>query len=345
VLRLFDQNRKLPTVLYNLVQEREECKVILTLILFLAVLLVWIFGTREPAGLKTIFDESSLGSDLDTYLKTAESKLSDIVPGTEKRIIWHGKPHQKTPVSIVYLHGFSASSEEIRPVPDQMAQSLSANLYFARLTDHGRSGAAMAEATVAAWMRDTAEALAIAGRIEARVIVLSTSTGGTLSGAVACDPSLSQNVAGMVFVSPNFGINNAAARLLTWPFARIWIPLLVGRERHVETLNSEQGKYWTNVYPIAATLPMPALVRKVIGKNFGDVSVPALFIMSEKDQVVRPDMIEKIAQRWGGQKQVLKVVPGPNDDPEAHVLAGDILSPDLTQQVIEKILDWFKSIK
>ncbi|MBT6096855.1 MAG: hypothetical protein HOH05_00610 [Marinovum sp.] len=113
---------------------------ILTLIIFLAVLLLWVFGSRELADLKWSFDENSLGSDLDNYLKTAESKLPDIVPGTEKRIIWHGKPHQKTPVSIVYLHGFSASSEEIRPVPDQVAQSLGANLYFARLTGHGRSG-------------------------------------------------------------------------------------------------------------------------------------------------------------------------------------------------------------
>ena len=318
---------------------------IFTLIIFLAVLLLWVFGSREPADLKWNFDENSLGSGLDSYLKSAESKLPDIVPGTEKRIIWHGKPHQKTPVSIVYLHGFSASSEEIRPVPDQIAQSLGANLYFVRLTGHGRSGAAMAEAKVAAWMRDTAEALAIARRIGERVIVLSTSTGGTLSAAAACDPSLSQNLAGMVFVSPNFGVNNPAARLLTWPFARIWIPLLVGRERHVEALNPEHGKYWTNVYPIVATLPMAALVRNVIGKNFGDVSVPALFIMSEKDQVVRPDMIEKIAKLWGGEKQVLKVIPGANDDAEAHVLAGDIFSPDLTQQVVEKILDWFKSIK
>lgn len=313
---------------------------ILTIIIFLAVLLVWVFGSREPAELETSFDESSLGSDLDSYLKSAESKLPDIVPGTEKRIIWHGKPHQKTPISIVYLHGFSASSEEIRPVPDRMAQSLGANLYFARLTGHGRSGKAMAEATVAAWMRDTAEALAIARRIGERVIVISTSTGGTLSAAAACDPSLSQNVAGMVFVSPNFGVNNPAARLLTWPFARSWIPLLVGRERTVESISPEHGKFWTNGYPIIATLPMAALVKKVISKSFGGVDIPALFIMSAKDTVVRPDMIERIAQRWGGEKQVFKVLPGPNDDVEAHVLAGDIFSPDLTEEVLKHILDW-----
>lgn len=198
----------------------------------------------------------------------------------------------------------------------------------------------MAEATVAAWMRDTAEALAIARRIGERVIVISTSTRGTLSAAAACDPSLSQNVAGMVFVSPNFGVNNPAARLLTWPFARSWIPLLVGHTRTVETISPEHGRYWTNGYPIVATLPMAALVKKVISKNFGAVDTPALFIISEKDTVVRPDMIERNAQRWGGEKQVFKFVPGHNDDVEAHVLAGDIFSSDRTGEVLKHILDW-----
>ena len=313
---------------------------ILTLIILLAVLLLWFFGSREPADLETTFDQDILSFDLDSYLKSAESKLPDIVPGTEKRIIWHKKPHQKTPFSIVYLHGFSASSEEIRPVPDRVAQSLGANLYFARLTGHGRSGAAMAEATVAAWMHDTAEALAIARRIGERVIIISTSTGGTLSAAAACDPSLSQNVAGMVFISPNFGVNNPAARLLTWPFARSWIPLLFGSDRTFENISPEHGRYWTNGYPLVATLPMAALVKKVIGKNFGAVDIPALFIMSEKDTVVRPKMIERFALRWGGEKQVLKLVPGTNDDVEAHVLAGDIFSPDLTGDVLKHILDW-----
>lgn len=317
---------------------------IFALFIFLTLMVLWVFGRREPADLKTHFDEGQLGLDLDGYLQAAEAKIPDIIPGTEKRIVWHEVSQQKTPFSIVYLHGFSASSEEIRPVPDQVAHSIGANLYFARLTGHGRSGEAMAEATVASWMQDTAEALAIARRIGERVLVISTSTGGTLSAAAACDSVLSRNVTGMIFVAPNFGVNNAAARLLTWPFARIWIPRLVGRERRFKVLNPEHGKFWTTAYPIVSTLPMAALVQKVVRKNFSDVQIPALFIMSENDQVVRPDMIKKIAQRWGGENEVLKVVPGPNDDAEAHVLAGDIFSPDLTDDVVGKILDWIKRL-
>ncbi len=317
---------------------------LITLLILLIVLMLWIFGPREPAELKTSFDESILGSDLDCYLRNTEAELPDIVAGTQKRIVWHGARNESTPISIVYLHGFSANSEEIRPAPEQLAQLLGANLYYSRLTGHGRTGAAMAEATVADWMRDTSEALAIAKRIGDNVIILSTSTGGTLTAAAACDPFLSKKVAGMVFISPNFGVNNPAALLLTWPFARIWIPLLFGRERHIEPLNPQHAKFWTNIYPTVAALPMAALVQKVVSNNFTDVKVPALFIMSEKDQVVRPEMIEKISERWGGKKEVFKILPGCRDDTKAHVLAGDILSPGLTDKVVEKMFEWIKKL-
>ena len=51
-----------------------------------------------------------------------------------------------------------------------------------------------------------------------------------------------------------------------------------------------------------------------------------------------------LKKRWGGESEVFKVDPGPNDDAEAHVLAGDIFSPDLTCDVVEKILDWIKRL-
>jgi len=38
------------------------------------------------------------------------------------------------------------------------------------------------------------------------------------------------------------------------------------------------------------------------------------------------------------------VNPGPNDDKEAHVIAGDIFSPDLTEDVVKEILDWLSEL-
>lgn len=66
----------------------------------------------------------SLPEDLDGWLAEQEQKFGDIVPGTEKQIFWAGEAGARTPLSIVYLHGFSATLGEIRPVPDRVAAAL-----------------------------------------------------------------------------------------------------------------------------------------------------------------------------------------------------------------------------
>ena len=119
-------------------------KIIICVVVVLGAL--WIFGPREPASLQIDYRRIAIPDDVDAYLSTAEARFDDIVPGTHKRVSWFGIPGEKTPVAIVYIHGFSASSEELRPVPDLVAKALGANLYFTRLTGHGRGSAAMAGA-------------------------------------------------------------------------------------------------------------------------------------------------------------------------------------------------------
>ncbi|MGB2461586.1 MAG: alpha/beta hydrolase, partial [Candidatus Puniceispirillaceae bacterium] len=218
-------------------------KIIICVAMVLGAL--WIFGPREPATLQIDYRRIAIPDDVDAYLSIAEARFDDIVPGTHKRVSWFGIPGEKTPVAIVYIHGFSASSEELRPVPDLVAEALGANLYFTRLTGHGRGSAAMAGADVASWMQDVGEAMAIGRSIGDRVLVISTSTGATLAAAAALDDATMENVGGFIFVSPNFGINSRAASLLTWPFARQWLPLIVGDSRNSEPRNMLHARYWT----------------------------------------------------------------------------------------------------
>ena len=69
-----------------------------------------------------------------------------------------------------------------------------------RLAGHGRSGAAMAEPLAGDWIEDMAEAMAIGRRLGDRVVVIATSTGGTLAAIAATDPVLSEGLAGVVLV-------------------------------------------------------------------------------------------------------------------------------------------------
>ncbi|MGR3616742.1 MAG: alpha/beta hydrolase [Paracoccaceae bacterium] len=306
---------------------------------------LYVFGPYEDDDLNTAFEPRKFGEGVQVYFESTESAFDDITPGTEKRVIWRdGFKEQRTPYSIVYLHGFSASSEEIRPVPDHLAQALDANLVFTRLAGHGRSGDAMADASVQAWMYDTAEALAAGRAVGEKVIVLSTSTGGTLAAAAALDAELSSDVAGIVFISPNFRIKNPLAPLLTWPAARYWLPMLAGAERSFEARKEGQERFWTTRYPSVATMPLAALVQAVRNMDFGQATVPALFWYSPNDGVVSAEETNRIAENWGGAVTVVHPELVEGDDAYSHVVAGDILSPGQTDIAVQGILEWLQSI-
>lgn len=305
---------------------------------------IWVFGPREPVDRALAFDPGSIGADPAAYLATQEARVSDIVPGTEKRVVWAGEAGARTALSIVYIHGFSATSEEIRPVPDRLAEALGANLHYTRLAGHGRGSAPMGETRAGDWIEDMAEALEIGRRIGERVLVISTSTGGTLAAISAADPDLAprlmQDVAGMVFVSPNFGIDPLASFLLGLPYVRQWGPVVAGAERAFEPESDLHAKYWTTRYPTVAAVPLEALVRHANSLDYGRTTVPALFLYAVQDQIVAPEVTAQVAASWGGGAEVWHPVLTSEDDAQAHVIAGNALSPAQNAPVVARILDW-----
>lgn len=313
-------------------------------VILVAGLALWAFAPEEPVDRTITFDEATIGPDPAAWLAEKEAALGDVTPGTEKRIIWAGEPGVRTPVSIVYIHGFSATSEEIRPVPDKVAAGLGANLVFTRLTGHGRGGDAMASATAGDWFEDMAEAMALGRRTGERVLVISTSTGATLAALSATDPALSQGMAGVVMVSPNFGLKSVAGKILDLPFARWWGPMVAGERRSFTPSNDQHARFWTTEYPTVALFPMAALIREARREDFSKAQMPALFLASDADQVIDPTAIPAVAEAWGGGATVEKRVMTERDDPYSHVIAGDILSPAQTEETVALILDWAQGL-
>lgn len=313
-------------------------------VLAVVSLLLWAFGPYEPVETDVDFSGAALGVDLDRYFAAREAEVPNLKPGVQKQVIWAGETGAQTPVALVYIHGFSATSGEIRPVPDRLAEELGANLVYTRLSGHGRDGDAMAEATIGAWMEDVAEALAAGRRVGEKVVVISTSTGGTLVTLAAERPGAMENVAGLVFVSPNFGVNNPAAALLTMPAARLWLPLLVGAERSFEPRNEAQATLWTTRYPTVAVLPMAASVKAAMQVDVSKIDIPALFLFSDADRVVRPDLTRQVAGAWGGPVQIVNPDLGPDDDAYAHVIAGDVMSPGQTDGAVQVIYGFIQGL-
>ena len=302
------------------------------------------FGPREPVDL-TARLEAVPDTNLDDWIAEREAEFTDLRDGAQKEIIWIDPVSKdRTKFAVVYIHGFSASKQEIRPVPDKLAAGLKANLYFTRLSGHGRDSSAMAEPSVGDWVHDLDEAIKIGRRIGEQIILVSTSTGSSLVALGLTQEDLAENVEAVVFVSPNFKLVAKRAYLLTWPFARQVVPLVIGSERGFEPLNDAHARHWTDRYPTVATMPMAALVEAASNVPFEQINVPAFFTYSPKDQVVDPVVTRAAADRWGGPVQILEVRLQPNDDPSSHIIAGDIASPSQTEPLADALIRWAKSL-
>ncbi|MDO6965730.1 alpha/beta hydrolase [Rhizobium alvei] len=313
------------------------------LIIVVALLGAFLFGPRTPVDTTVRFDPSKIGSDLDAYLAEREQGYSDIKPGQAKSILWADPvARRKTPVALLYIHGFSASSGEIRPVPERVAQALGANLYFARLAGHGRSHSdAMGEATVNDWVNDLAEAVEIGHRLGDRVVVIATSTGASLVTWALADPQFADRIDAAVFISPNYGVKANGAFALTLPFARQIAHVLVGDRRGFEPANALQAALWTTDYPVEALLPMAEIVRLAAGAEVGKIRTPVLFLISPLDEVVDPVATKAIAARWSGPNEIAEI---DTQDPSHHVLAGDALSPSSNDRTVQLASDWFRKL-
>ena len=276
--------------------------------------------------------------ELEQWLRASEARVAP-VPGTEKRIVWHLEPGARTPWALVYVHGFSASRQELAPVPRRLADTLGANLFEARLTGHGAGGAALGASTAADWVHDVREAVEIGRRIGRRVVLLGCSTGATLDAYLSAYGVIEPDV--HVWISPNFGPQSAAAELLLWPWARQWVPAVAGDERTWEPVNEEQGKYWTTRYPVDALFGMQALVEGARSAPIEGIHAPVLVVHSRDDPVIRPGAVVEAYERLGSANKHRLEMSGARDP---HVLAGEIMSPGRTERVVEEVSAWLSSV-
>jgi len=106
-----------------------------------------LLGPVPQVDLTPQFNDEIIGDDLDAWLEKQEQAFPGIIPGTERQIVWAGPKGVKTPLAVVYLHGFSGTSVDISPVHDVVARELGANLYYSRLNGHGLDGPALGAAT------------------------------------------------------------------------------------------------------------------------------------------------------------------------------------------------------
>ena len=111
-------------------------------------------------------------SNVEKQIKSDEAAVPNLRQNIGKKILWAGKPSQKTSLSIVFIHGFSATRVELSPVIEEVAKSIGANVFFTRLTGHGQDGIALSDATFSDWITDANEAIRIGEVIGDEVILI-----------------------------------------------------------------------------------------------------------------------------------------------------------------------------
>lgn len=150
------------------------------------VLLIAYFVGPKPAAPKLEFPTVTLPSsltDLEKQINYSEKAVKGIKPGNQARIVWaDSTKKEKTKVAFLYLHGFSGSQAEGDPVHTDLAKKYNANLYLARLEDHGidRGDSTMINFTADKYYASAEKALMIAERLGEEVIIMGTSGGGAL---------------------------------------------------------------------------------------------------------------------------------------------------------------------
>jgi esterase/lipase len=269
--------------------------------------------------------------ELERYVAANESKHK-VKPNNEARIIWADSSKKKTPYSVVYLHGFSASQGEGDPVHRQFAKEFGCNLFLARLADHGiDTTEELLYFTPDRWWASSKQALATGKAIGEKVIVMSTSTGGTMGLILAAE--YPADVFALINLSPNIALNNSSAWLLSVPWGLQIARKVIGSDYQEAHYEPARLQYWNDKYRIESLTQLQELIDdKMNNETFRKVKQPSLTLYyfkneQEQDPTVKVSAILEMNKELGTPDSLKVAVPVP--EAGAHVLGSDLTSKDL----------------
>jgi pimeloyl-ACP methyl ester carboxylesterase len=284
---------------------------------------------------------------LESYVAATERKHK-LKPDNEARIVWADSSKRKTPYAIVYLHGFSASQKEGDPVHLRIAQEFGCNLYLSRLADHGIDTVdALMYFTGERFFASAKEALAIGKQLGDKVIVMSTSTGGTVALMLAAQYPDKVDV--LVNLSPNVALRDPAAFILNDPWGLQIARMVVGGESRVAERNEKTAPYWNESYRVESLVQLEELLEETMNEEtFSKITQPSLSLYyfkseDEQDKQVSVEAILKMNEQLGtpDSLKVTKAVP----DAGEHVIGSTLVSRDV-ETVYREISDFlFKRVR
>ncbi|HZY79945.1 MAG TPA: alpha/beta hydrolase [Cyclobacteriaceae bacterium] len=280
--------------------------------------------------------------ELEKFVAANEAKHV-VKPDNEARIVWFDSTKQKTPYSVVYLHGFSASQEEGDPAHIDFAKKFGCNLYLARLADHGvDTTEALLYFNGDRYYESAKEALMIGKAIGEKVIVMSTSSGGTVALVLAAE--FPNDVFSLINLAPNIAINSDIVWIANNPWGlQIARQVRGGNYLVADDLAEERWPYWNQKYRLEAVSALQEMIEEKMNKStFEKVKCPSLTLYyykndSLQDPTVKVSAMLEMNRELGtpADMKVEKSIP----DAGAHVIGSAMTSKDLP--AVEKAIDDF----
>ena len=311
----------------------------------LVVLLLWIAGPEpESPVLPDRISSPDISLEaLEDSIDLREASIPGLKDNNESRIIWGRKAYEKTPYVLLYLHGWSASHMEGDPTHRELAERYGANLYLPRLYEHGidLGDDNFAHMTATKLMNSAAEALAEAHLLGDSVILMGTSTGGTLGLYLA---TIDPTIAGLILYSPNIRVRTASASMLNDPWGYQIARLVTGSPYYGWDASGPRKQYWTTHYRLKALTELQELVETtMVPEVFGKVDVPVFTGYyykndSLQDETVSVEAIQEMFPQLGSVQKRLVAFP----EAGHHVIASSFTSHDLAS-VRDETIDFIET--
>lgn len=299
---------------------------------FFALIVIYFLGPQPPKPvlnevLPTVASLNALDASIADMEVTHKIKLNN-----QAKIIWADSSKTQTEYAIVYLHGFSASQMEGDPVHQNIAKQFHCNLYLARLAEHGIDTTEdLMNLTADQYWESAKLAYAIGKQLGKKVILMGTSTGGTLALQLA---SIYPEIAGLILYSPNIEIFDPSATLLNNPWGlQIGRTVLKSNYVDIKYKDSAYPKYWNSHYRIEAVIALQNLLEATMTEaTFKKIQQPTLALYYYKDEahqdnVVKVKAIQKMMQQLATPSNLKMEMAMPNTG--NHVLASPIVSNDI----------------
>ena len=311
------------------------------------VLLIVYFAGPKPAKPDFTIHEISLPdslSALEKKINRDEKLVKGIKPDNQARIVWaDSSKKEKTKIAFLYLHGFPASQEEGSPVHTDLAKKYHANLYLARLAEHGieKGDSTMINLTADKWEASAEEALAITRKLGDEVIIIGTSGGGALTLFLT---SRHPEIRAIVLYSPCIKLYDKTAAMLIKPWGLQFARKIRGGPVVKDVSTSEaHANYWDLHYRLEGVMALVNLYSNTMKPEvFMKIKCPVFMAYyykndEEQDKVVSVPAMLKMFDELGTPSGLKQKEAFPNAG--AHVIASSIRSKDW--QGVEKETDKF----